>query len=92
MVSYYENMISLALRSNQYNEAITIINDAYSVLDRVGSSEQYIKYMLTVILIYLSRDDWVSAKAYLDNMQQKCIDFQWVMPLLFKCLNMLFYF
>lgn len=71
MVSYYENMISLALRSNQFNEALSIINDAYSVLDKVGSPEQYAKYIVTSMLIYLSRDDWVSAKAYLDNMRQR---------------------
>lgn len=71
MVSFYENMVSLSLRINQYNETIEIINDAFKVLDKVGSSEQYIKYILTVILIYLLRDDWVSAKSYLENVRTR---------------------
>ena len=73
MVNYTENMISLALRSNQYNDAISSINDSYSVLDRVGSPEQYVKYIVTAMLVYLSRDDWVGAKSYLDKMKEKYI-------------------
>lgn len=71
MVAYYENMVMLALRSNQHNEAISVINDSFKVLDRVGSSEQYNRYILTAMIIYLARDDWVGAKNFLETMRQK---------------------
>jgi hypothetical protein len=71
MVTFYESMVALALRINQYNEAIEIINEAFKIIDRIGQSEQIVKYILTVILIYLSRDDWVSGKNYLETMKQK---------------------
>lgn len=71
MVSFYENMVLLALRSNQHDEAIAIIKDSFKVLDRVGSSEQYNRNILTAMIIYLSRDDWVGAKSFWENMREK---------------------
>lgn len=74
MLNYYENMVGLSLRSGQHNEAITHINSLLPVLDKLDSaSETYIKYFLTVMLIYLSRDDWVAAKTFLDQMKERFV-------------------
>ena len=71
MVSLYENSITIAIRINHYDEAIELINESFKVLDIVGTQEQITKYLLSVCLMYLSRDDWVSAKNYLDRMKNK---------------------
>ncbi len=71
MVTLYENSIIIAIRINHYDEAIELINESFKVLDVVGTQEQITKYLLSVCLIHLSRDDWVSAKNYLDRMKNK---------------------
>ena len=70
-VSLYENAITIAIRINKYNEAIELINDSFKVLDQIGTQEQITKYILTVCLMHLTRDDWVSAKNYLEGMKNK---------------------
>lgn len=71
MLSFYENAIAIAVRINHYEEAIELINDSFAVLDRIGSQEQITKYILTVVIMHLSKDDWVSAKQYLDGMKNR---------------------
>jgi hypothetical protein len=70
-LSYYENAINIAVKISDYNEAIELIDNSYGVLDRIGTQEQITKYLLTVCLIHLSRDDWVSAQNYLEKMKNK---------------------
>ncbi len=41
------------------------------MLDKVGTVEQITKYILTLVLIHLSRDDWVGAKRAFENAQNK---------------------
>jgi hypothetical protein len=71
MFALYENCVSISAKLGQYNETIEIINEFFKLLEKMGSNEQIVKYILSVVLIYLSRDDWVSAKSYLDNMRIK---------------------
>ena len=63
--------MTIAIRINKYNEAIELINDSFKVLDQIGTQEQITKYILTVCLMHLTRDDWVSAKNYLEGMKNK---------------------
>lgn len=61
LVTYYESAAALAIRMNDLKGAIELFNESLDVLDRVGSPEQITKSVLSVILIHLSRDDWVMA-------------------------------
>ena len=81
MFALYENCVSISAKLGQYNETIEIINEFFKLLEKMGSNEQIVKYILSVVLIYLSRDDWVSAKSYLDNMRIKLENFKF-----FNCL------
>ncbi len=71
MFALYENSISISAKLGKYNETIEIINEFFKLLEKMGSNEQIVKYILSVVLIYLSRDDWVSAKSYLENTRAK---------------------
>ena len=72
-ITLYENAILIAVRINDYNQAIEFINESFAVLDLIGTNEQITKYILSVCLIHLSRDDWVSAKNYLEGMKNKLV-------------------
>ena len=41
------------------------------ILAELGTEEQIKKYVLSVVIIQMSKDDWVSAKSYLDKMKLK---------------------
>jgi hypothetical protein len=41
------------------------------ILQEIGTEEQIKKYVLSTVIIHLSKDDWVSAKNYLENMKVK---------------------
>jgi hypothetical protein len=71
MMSFYENSFNLAVRINDYKEAIDLVNNSFQILDRIGSIEQITKYIASVVIIHLSRDDWVSGKSFWDNMKSK---------------------
>ena len=71
MMNFYENAVNLALRIKDFKEAIELIDSSFTVLDQLGSQEQITKYVLTVILIHCSRDDWVAGKAYWDRIKNK---------------------
>ena len=71
MFALYENSISISAKLGKYNETIEIINEFFKLLEKMGSNEQIVKYILSAVLIYLSRDDWVSAKSYLENTRAK---------------------
>ena len=71
LISLYENAINIAIRIKEFTTAVELIDNSFAVLDKIGSQEQITKYILTVSIIYLSRDDWVSAKNYLDKMKAK---------------------
>lgn len=74
MMGFYEHTISIALRLNKQNEALELIQGVFAVLDRIdGQQEQITKYLLSVVIIYLSRDDWVSAKKYLEETKAKLV-------------------
>lgn len=71
LVHMYENAVNLALKIENYAQAIELIDNSMEFLEKVGTSEQIIRYILTVCLIHLSKDDWVSAKNYLDKIKQR---------------------
>ncbi|RNA22637.1 gamma-soluble NSF attachment -like [Brachionus plicatilis] len=71
IVTMYENAVNLALKIEQYTEAIELVDNSLELLEKIGTSEQIIRYILTVCLIHLSKDDWVSAKNYLEKMKQR---------------------
>lgn len=70
-VVFHEQAIGLALKLEQYSEAIGLIDDMLKVLDNVGTVEQITKYVLTYVIIQLNKDDWVTAKNYLESAQNK---------------------
>jgi hypothetical protein len=70
-VVFYESAIGIAIKLGKFNDAIDLINDSLKVLDQVGKIEQITKCILTVVLIHLYRDDWVSAKNYMENIKNK---------------------
>ncbi len=71
MVNFYEQAISIALKIENYKEAIELIEGIFKVLDNIGTVEQITKYILSIVIIHLSKEDWVSAKGFLDNCQKK---------------------
>lgn len=71
LVHMYENAVNLALKIENYTQAIELIDNSFELLEKVGTSEQIIRYILTICLIHLSKDDWVSAKNHLDKMKQR---------------------
>jgi tetratricopeptide (TPR) repeat protein len=71
MVSLYENSLMIAMRLEQHQEAIELINESLPVLDEVGTQEQITKYILTACIMHLNREDWVAAKNFLDTMKKK---------------------
>lgn len=48
-----------------------LIDDMLKILDNVGTVEQITKYLLSVVIIHLSKDDWVAAKKFLTSTQAK---------------------
>jgi len=71
MVVFYEQAISIALKLEKFNEALELIGNVLKVLDNIGTVEQITKYILSIVIIHLNREDWVSAKSYLDTCQKK---------------------
>lgn len=71
MIAFYEQAIGLAIKIDNLNEALELINQLMDLLQEVGTEEQIRKYVLSVCIIYLAKDDWVSAKNYLEKMQIK---------------------
>lgn len=69
-VVFHEQAIGLALKLEDYPEAIELINNNLKVLNSIGTVEQITKYILTQIIIHLGKDDWVSAKNCLDSAQK----------------------
>lgn len=67
----YEQAIGIAMKLENYPEAIELIEGDLKVLDEVGTVEQITKYVLTLVLIHLNKDDWVSAKKCLEGAQAK---------------------
>jgi len=62
MFKLYEHCISLALRLKNYNEAIEFIKKEMEVLDLIsGGSEQFNKYLVSLVIVHLFKEDWVSA-------------------------------
>ena len=55
----------------RFNEALELIGNVLKVLDNIGTVEQITKYILSIVIIHLNREDWVSAKSYLDTCQKK---------------------
>ena len=71
MMVFYESCIGLAIRIKDYNEALQLVNNIFPLLDRNGTVEQISEYILTVILIHLTKDDWVTANKYWNDMKSK---------------------
>lgn len=69
MVVFHEQAISLALKLERTGEALGFIDEMLKILDNVGTVEQITKYILSVVLIHLSKDDWVAAKKFLTTSQ-----------------------
>lgn len=71
MIVFYEQSVALAVKLNQLNEALELITQLMEILQEIGTEEQIKKYVLSTVIIHLSKDDWVSAKNYLENMKVK---------------------
>ena len=71
LMTFYDSACALAIRIKDYNDALELLNKLLEILERVGSQEQIIKCVLSVIIIHFSRDDWVCAKFYWDQMKSK---------------------
>lgn len=71
MVKFYESAIGLTVKLNKPNDAIELITQSFDVLDKVGSGEQIVKYILSAVIILLNRDDWVAAKNYAEKLKPR---------------------
>jgi hypothetical protein len=71
MMNFFDSAITLAIRIKDYNDALDLLNKSVEVLGRVGSAEQLVKVILSSIVIHLTRDDWVFAKSYWEDMKNK---------------------
>lgn len=71
MIAFYEQSVALAVRLNELEETIALINKLMDILEEIGTEEQIKKYVLSICIIYLSKDDWVSAKNYLENIKKR---------------------
>jgi hypothetical protein len=71
MIAFYEQSVALAVRLNELEETIALINKLMDILEEIGTEEQIKKYVLSICIIYLSKDDWVSAKNYLESIKKR---------------------
>jgi hypothetical protein len=71
MIAFYEQSVALAVRLNELEETIALINKLMDILEEIGTEEQIKKYILSICIIYLSKDDWVSAKNYLESIKKR---------------------
>jgi hypothetical protein len=75
LMNYYDSAVDLAIRTKDYSDALVLLNKSLGTLERVGTAEQINKVALAVIIINLTRDDWVLAKTYWDGMKAKLIKY-----------------
>jgi hypothetical protein len=71
LMTFYDSAITLAIRVNDLNDALDLLTKSTEPLERVGTPEQITKVVLSAIIIHFTRDDWVFAQNYWNEMKAK---------------------